>query len=90
MANKKSAIKRMRQNEKLRLHNRLFRGRARTEVKKARQAIESGELEAAREATRSAVVALDKAASKGIIHKKNASRRKGRLMKSLAALENTK
>jgi small subunit ribosomal protein S20 len=80
----------MRQNEKRRLHNRLFRGRARTEIKKARLAIESGELEAARDATKMAVVALDKAASRGIIHKNNAARRKGRLMKSLAALENSK
>ena len=87
MANKKSAIKRMRQNEKQRLHNRLFRGRARTEVKKARLALESGELEAAREATNTAVVALDKAASKGVIHQNNAARRKSRLMKRLAALE---
>ncbi|MFN2145756.1 MAG: 30S ribosomal protein S20 [Anaerolineales bacterium] len=89
MANKKSALKRMRQSEKRRQHNRLFRGAARTEVKKARLAIESGELEAAREATKSAVVALDKAAAKGVIHKNNAARRKGRLMKSLAALEST-
>lgn len=87
MANKKSAIKRMRQNEKRRLHNRLFRGRARTEVKKARLAIESGELENARAATQDAVTALDKAASRGIIHKNNAARRKSRLMKQLAALE---
>lgn len=87
MANKKSAIKRMRQNEKLRIHNRLFRGRARTEIKKARLAIESGELETARNATQAAVKALDKAASKGIIHKNNASRRKSRLMKQLSALE---
>ena len=87
MANKKSAIKRMRQNEKRRLHNRLFRGRARTEVKKARLALESGELEAAREATNTAVVALDKAASKGVIHQNNAARRKSRLMKRLAVLE---
>ena len=87
MANKKSALKRMRQNEKRRLHNRLFRGRANTTVRKARLAIESGELEAAREATQVAVVALDKAASKGKIHKNNASRRKSRLMKHLSALE---
>lgn len=87
MANKKSAIKRMRQSEKRRLHNRLFRGRARTEVKKARQAIESGELEAAQAATKAAVKALDKAASKGIIHPNNAARRKGRLMKILAVRE---
>jgi small subunit ribosomal protein S20 len=87
LANKKSAIKRMRQNEKRRQHNRLFRGRARTEVKKARLAIENGEIETARAATQAAVAALDKAASKGIIHKNNAARRKGRLMKSLVALE---
>ncbi len=90
MANKKSAIKRIKQSEKRRVHNRLFRVRARTEVKKARLAIDSGELDAARESTRTAIVALDKAASKGILHRNNASRRKGRLMKSLAVLENTK
>ena len=87
MANIKSAIKRNRQNEKRRLHNRHYRGGARTFVRKARLAIESGDLEAAREATKTAVSALDKAAEKGIIHKNNASRRKGRLMKQLAALE---
>jgi small subunit ribosomal protein S20 len=87
LANKKSAIKRMRQNEKQRLHNRLFRGRARTEVKKARLALEGGELEEAREATQTAVKALDKAAAKGVIHQNNAARRKSRLMKRLAELE---
>lgn len=87
MANKKSAIKRIRQNEKRRVHNRLFRGSARTEVKKARLAMESGELESARTATQVAIVALDKAAAKGVIHKNNAARRKSRLMKKLAALE---
>ena len=88
MANKPSAIKRIRQNEKRRQHNRLFRASARTEVKKARLAIESGEAETAREATMKAIKALDKAASKGTIHKKNAARRKSRLMKYLATLEN--
>ncbi len=87
MANIKSAIKRNRQNEKLRLHNRVFRGTARNFVRNARLAIESGDVEAAREATLNAVSALDKAASKGVIHKNNASRRKGRLMKQLAAIE---
>lgn len=87
MANIKSAIKRNRQNEKRRLHNRHYRGGARTFVRKARLAIESGDVDAAREATMNAVSALDKAAEKGIIHKNNASRRKGRLMKQLAALE---
>ena len=87
MANIKSAIKRNRQNEKLRLHNRVFRGTARNFVRNARLAIESGDVDAAREATLQAVSALDKAASKGVIHKNNASRRKGRLMKQLAAIE---
>ena len=88
MANSKSALKRIRQNEKRRQHNRVFRGEARTFVKKARLAIEAGQVDGARSATMEAVSALDKAAEKGIIHKNNASRRKGRLMKQLAMLEN--
>ena len=87
MANTKSAIKRIKQNEKQRTRNRVYRGRARTFVKKARSAIESGDVEVARAATRDAISALDKAAQKGVLHDNNASRRKGRLMKQLAALE---
>ena len=87
MANIKSQIKRNRQNEKRRLRNRVYRGTARTEVKKARLAIESGNLEEAREATLIAISSLDKAAEKGVVHRKNAARRKSRLMKRLAALE---
>ncbi len=85
MANIKSQIKRNRQNEKRRLRNRIYRGRARTFVAKARAAIENSP-ENAVEAVRMAVSALDKAAEKGIIHKNNAARRKSRLMKRLAAL----
>ncbi len=87
MANTKSALKRNRQNKKRRAHNRIFRGRARTYVKQARQAIEDQDLEAARLYTEQAVSALDKAAAKGILHKNNASRRKGHIMAQLAALE---
>jgi small subunit ribosomal protein S20 len=87
LANIKSAIKRNKQNEKRRLRNRYFAGRARTFVKKARQAIDAGELEEARQATTQAVEALDRAAVKGIIHKNNAARRKSRLMKQLVELE---
>jgi small subunit ribosomal protein S20 len=87
LANIKSAIKRNKQNEKRRLRNRIYAGRARTFVRKARTAIEDGELEDARQATLVAISALDKAAEKGILHKNNASRRKSRLMKHLAALE---
>jgi len=87
MANHKSAIKRIRQNEKRRIHNRTFRSRARTLVKKARTSIEGGDVEAAREATLAAVRDLDMAASRGTIHRNNAARRKSRLMKQLAAME---
>ncbi len=87
MANIKSQIKRNKQNEKRRVRNRVYRGSARSFVKKARLAIEAGEKESAVEATRVAISALDKAAEKGIIHKNNAARRKSRLMKHLAALQ---
>lgn len=87
MANIKSQIKRNKQNEKRRLRNRVFVGRARTYVKKARLAIAEGTQEDAVLATKQAISALDKAAEKGMIHKNNAARRKSRLMKHLAALE---
>ena len=88
MANIKSAIKRNKQNEKRRLRNRIFRGRARTYVKRARIQIEDGNMDEARTATLEAIRALDKAAKKGILHKNNAARRKSRLMHHLAAMEN--
>lgn len=87
MANIKSAIKRNKQNEKRRLRNRIFRGRARTAVKKARSVLTGNEAETARQATLEAVRELDKAAEKGVLHKNNAARRKSRLMRRLAALE---
>jgi small subunit ribosomal protein S20 len=87
LANKKSAIKRIRQNEKRNARNRLFRGKARRFVTKARAALTAADVEAARAATLEAASALDKAAQKGIIHKNNAARRKSSLMKRLAALE---
>lgn len=87
MANHKSAIKRIRQNEKSRLHNRHYRNRARTLVKKAREAIDNGNLDEARTATQIAVRDLDKLASRGGVHKRNAARRKSRLMRQLAQME---
>ena len=81
MANIKSAIKRLRSAERRQLRNRVYVGRARTTIKKARHLIDEGHLEDAREAVRMAVSALDKAAEKGIIHKNNAARRKARLMR---------
>lgn len=87
MANHKSALKRIRQNEKRRVYNRTFRNRARTLVKKARTSIASGSVQDAIVATREAVRDLDKAASRGILHPRNAARRKSRLMKQLHALQ---
>ncbi len=86
MANIKSQIKRNRQNIKRRAHNRIFRGGARTAVRKAQAAIENGEMEEARARTMAALKALDKAAAKGVIHKNNAARRKSRLMKQLNSM----
>lgn len=87
MANIKSQIKRNRQNEKRRLRNRTHLGHARNAVKNARLALGGGGIEEARQATLVAISALDKAAVKGVVHKNNAARRKSRLMKHLAALQ---
>jgi small subunit ribosomal protein S20 len=87
LANIKSQIKRNKQNEKRRLRNRVYRGTARIAVREARVAINAENPEEAKAAVLDAVSALDKAAEKGVIHKNNAARRKGRLMKQLAALE---
>ncbi len=87
MANIKSAIKRNRQNEKRRIRNRIFKGAARTSVKKARAAIETGDAAVALQATLDAIRSLDKGAAKGILHKNNAARRKSRLMRRLAQIK---
>ncbi len=87
MANHKSALKRIRQNEKRRDYNRAYRSRARTFVKKAKTTIGEGDLKAAEVATREAIIDLDKAASRGVIHARNAARRKSRLMKQLNELK---
>jgi small subunit ribosomal protein S20 len=87
LANIKSQIKRNRQNLKKRARNRVYRGSARTSVKKALVGIEAGDKTAAETAVKAAIVVLDKTAEKGVIHKNNAARRKSRLMKQLAKLE---
>lgn len=83
LANIKSAIKRNRQNEKRRSHNRIYRGSARTQVKTARAVIAEGDQEKSAAEVKEAIRKLDLAASKGVIHKNNAARRKSRLMKRL-------
>lgn len=86
MANIKSQIKRNRQNDKRRLRNRVYRGEARIAVKTARSAIETSAPES-KEALLLAISALDKAAEKGVLHKNNVARRKGRLMKQFAGMK---
>ena len=88
MANIKSQIKRNRQNENRRLRNRNLRGSARSAVNQARAAFEENAPET-KEAVLKAISALDKAAEKGVIHRNNAARRKGRLMKRLASFDPT-
>ena len=87
MANIKSQIKRNRQNLKRRELNRVFRGRARTALRKARMAIENGDVEKARNAAQVATKALDKAAAKGVIHKNKAARQKSRLMQQMNSMK---
>ncbi|GIK28288.1 MAG: 30S ribosomal protein S20 [Chloroflexi bacterium] len=88
MANHKSALKRIRQTAKRREYNRTYRTRARTFIKKARAAIKAAPATADTiEAVKAAVRDLDKAASRGVIHPRNAARRKSRLMKQLAAAQ---
>jgi small subunit ribosomal protein S20 len=82
-----SAIKRAKQNEKRRLRNRHVNSTCRTLVKKVRAAIESNDAAAADLALADAAKALGAAASKGVVHKNNASRRIGRLAAAVAALK---
>lgn len=83
MPNNAAAEKRMRQEKKRRLRNRMVKSTVRTQITKARVAIDSGVN--AEVAVRAAVSELDRAAKKGVIHRNNAARRKSRLMKQLNA-----
>ena len=87
MANLKSAIKRIRSNEKKRVRNRIIRSRARSAVSKAKEQIPEKGDEAA---ILLAIRELDKAAAKGVIHKNNAARRKSRLLRELNSMKKQK
>ena len=86
MANIKSQIKRVKTNEKRRQRNKSVKSAVRTAVRRFREAVEAGENEKATELQRAAARALDKAASKGVIHKNQAANRKSALSKRVAAL----
>jgi len=89
VAHHKSALKRIRSSERKRIRNRLVKVRVRTFVKKARAQLSAAQPDAAtsREAVLAAIKELDKAATKGVIHRNNAARRKSRLMKRLNKLQ---
>ena len=83
MPNTKSAKRQVRVIERRSVRNRSTRSEVKTHITRAEKLIFAGEIEAAAEAVKTAVVALDKAAEKGILHANNTARRKSRLVKKL-------
>jgi small subunit ribosomal protein S20 len=83
LPNTKSAAKAARQAERRRRRNQPIRTAAKTYVRKARLTIAAGSAEEALAAVVKAQSYLDSAATKGVLHKNNAARRKSRLMKRL-------
>ncbi|MGY1593130.1 30S ribosomal protein S20 [Geodermatophilus sp. SYSU D00708] len=86
MANIKSQMKRIKTNEKARQRNVAVKSALKTAVRRVRTAAASGDAAAAQDALKTASKALDKAASKGIIHKNQAANRKSGLAKQVAGL----
>ena len=86
MANIKSQKKRILTNEKARLRNKAVKSALRTHVRKFREAVEAGDTEKAQEMARVACKALDRAVSKGVIHKNQAANRKSAIATKAAAL----
>ena len=86
MANIKSQIKRNKQNEKARQRNKAVRSALKTSVRQFREAADAGDTEKATQHMRAAYVKLDKAASKGVIHKNQAANRKSAMAKLAASL----
>lgn len=87
MANIKSQIKRNKTNEKARLRNKAVKSSLKTAVRKAREAVAAGDVEKATTAARDASRALDKAVSKGVIHKNAAANKKSALAAKVASLQ---
>ena len=87
MANIKSQKKRILTNEKARVRNRAVRSELKTAVKGVRKAVEAGDVETAQAAANKACRLLDKAASKGVIHKNQAADRKSGVQKLVNTLK---
>ncbi len=86
MANIKSQIKRNKQNEKRHERNKAVKTSLKTAVRKFREAAEAGDKDTATALGRDAAKKLDKAASKGVIHKNQAANRKSAIAKKAASL----
>ena len=86
MANHKSAEKRNRQAQASRLRNKMNRTRMKGVIRNVDEAVTAGSAEAALEALKIAIPVIAKTASKGTIHKKNASRKISRLTKRVNAM----
>jgi len=86
MATHKSAIKRNRQNEVRKLRNRSIKSYLRSRIKRVLDALSASNPEAARETLRQAIPVIDKAASQGVIHFSNASRKISRLTRRVNSL----
>jgi len=87
MPTTKSAKKRLRQNEKRKTINRSRKSAMRTQVKKFLEAIKNKDIQAAEEEFRLAVKKVDEGAARGILHKKNADRKKARFAKKLNSIK---
>ncbi|EQB88268.1 small subunit ribosomal protein S20 [Clostridium punense] len=86
MANIKSAKKRIKVTQAKTMRNTMIKSALKTKIKKYEAAIASKDVELAKESFKVVVKALDMAASKGIIHKNKAARKKSRLATRLNSL----
>jgi small subunit ribosomal protein S20 len=86
VANIKSQLKRIKTNEKARQRNVAVKSALKTSVRRFRSAADAGDAAAATAALQTASKALDKAASKGVIHKNQAANRKSGMAKRLAGI----
>ncbi|MEU0686057.1 30S ribosomal protein S20 [Streptomyces uncialis] len=87
MANIKSQIKRIKTNEKARLRNKAVKSSLKTAIRRTREAVAAGDVEKAAAAHREASRKLDKAVSKGVIHKNQAANKKSALASQVASLK---
>lgn len=87
MANHKSAEKRNRQAQVRRLRNRANRSTMKNAIRKVNEAVEAGTEAEAKELLQAAIPVIAKTASKGTIHKKNASRKISRLTKRVNKMQ---